>query len=137
MRSRTSTRWSLSPWTMNQMRRPVETGRHRRAITSVVCLMCVEIATATGAYAGPLLAQNWRDLGPKERYDALQNYRRHEQLPQERQHDIEQRYERWRSLPPEERDRVRQNYERFRQLPPNERERFERKYEKWKQRAVP
>ena len=93
----------------------------------------VTLVAAGRVSAAPLLAQNWRDLSPKERYDALQNYRRHEQLPEDRQRDIEQGYERWRNLPPDERDRVRQNYQRFQQLPPQERERFERKYEKWKQ----
>jgi hypothetical protein len=109
----------------------------RGAITYVLCLICTGVATASGALAFPLLAQNWPDLSPKERYDALQNYRQHQQLPAERQQDIERRYERWRNLPPDERARVRQNYERFRQLPPKERERFERKYEKWKHRAAP
>ena len=83
----------------------------------------------------PLLAQNWRDLSPKERYDALQNYRQHERLPEDRQRDIEKRYERWQGMSPDERDRVRQNYERFRQLPPGERERFQRKYDKWRRQG--
>ena len=109
----------------------------RGVITYALCLVCAATLTASRAFGFPLLAQNWRDLSPKERYDAMQNYRQHEQLPEERQRDIEQRYEQWRSLPPDERDRVRQNYERFKQMPPQERERFERKYEKWKHHAEP
>lgn len=89
------------------------------------------------ASAQPLLARDWHELSPRERYDTMQNFWRHERLPQERQRDIEQRYERWRSMPPDERNRVRQNYERFRQLPPKERERFQRKYEKWKHQGEP
>ena len=108
-----------------------------RAITYVLGLVCAATAAAHMALGLPLLAQNWRDFSPKERYDALQNYRRHEQLPAERQRDIEQHYEQWRSLPPDERDRVKQNYERFKQLPPQERERFERKYEKWRRHTEP
>jgi hypothetical protein len=87
--------------------------------------------------AYPLLAENWHDLSPKQRYDALQNYWQHEQLPQDRQRDIEQRYERWRSMPPDQRARIRQNYERYRQLPPRERERFQQKYEKWRHQGGP
>jgi hypothetical protein len=81
------------------------------------------------------LAQRWRDLSPKQRYESLQNYWQHEQLPQEHQREIEQRYERWRNMSPDERARVRQNYERFKQLPPQERERFQRRYDKWRQQG--
>jgi hypothetical protein len=81
------------------------------------------------------LAESWRDLSPKERYQSLQNYWQHEQLPQERQREIEQRYQRWRSMSPDERARVRQNYERFKKLPPQERERFQRKYDKWRRQS--
>ena len=87
--------------------------------------------------AWPLFAQNWRDLGPRERYDAMQNYWNHQRLPEDRKRDIENRYEHWQQLPPDERARIRQNFERFRQLPPQERERFQRKYDKWKQQAGP
>ena len=80
-------------------------------------------------------AEGWRDLSPKQRYQSLQNYWHHQQLPQERQREIEQRYERWRSMSPDERTHVRQNYERFRKLPPQERERFQRKYDKWRQQG--
>ncbi len=111
--------------------------RAGRAITPTLTLLCVLWASTGAACAAPLPADDWRDLGPKQRYDALQNYWSHEQLPQERQRDIERRYERWRGMPQEERDRVRQNYERFQQLPPKERERFQKKYEKWRQQGEP
>jgi len=81
------------------------------------------------------LAERWHDLSPKQRYESLQNYWRHEQLPREHQREIEQRYERWRSMSPDERARIRQNYERFKQLPPQERERFQRRYDKWRQQG--
>jgi hypothetical protein len=83
------------------------------------------------------LVQSWHDLSPTERYDAMQNYQRHEQLPQDRKQEIEERYQRWRSMPPDERDRIRQNYQRLQQLPPQQRDQFERKYEKWKRQAAP
>jgi len=91
------------------------------------------VLVVTLAVAGPLRAQNWKDFSPKERYDALQNYQRHQQLPEERQKDVEQGYERWRKMPPDERARVRKNYDRLQRLPPKEREQFDRKYEKWRQ----
>ena len=109
----------------------------RHVITYALGLVCAGSLTAGAASGFPLLAQNWRDLSPKERYDALQNYRHHEQLPADRQRDIEKRYEQWRNMPPDERNRVRQNYERFKQMPPQERERFERKYQKWRQTQPP
>jgi hypothetical protein len=90
----------------------------------------VRIASAQTRPAG-----GWRDLSPKERYQSLQNYWHHQQLPQQRQREIEQRYERWRSMSPDERARIRQNYERFKKLPPQERERFQRKYDKWRQQS--
>jgi len=93
--------------------------------------------TAHPAFAFPVFAQNWRDLSPRERYDALQNYWRHQQLPDDRKRDMENRYERWQKMPPDERARIRQNFERFRQLPPQERERFQRKYDKWKRESEP
>jgi hypothetical protein len=117
--------------------RLAEAGMSRRVIPYVLCLVCVGTVPAGIAVGLPLLAQNWHDFSPKERYDALRNYRRHQQLPAERQRDIEKGYERWRRLPPDERARVRQNYERFKQMPPRERERFERKYEKWRRHAEP
>ena len=115
---------------------------HRGLRWSAPYVLCcavagVAIGAAHATSAPPLLAQNWRDLSPKERYDALQNFRRYEQLPADRQRDMDQRYERWRQLPPEERARLRRNYERYRQMPPQEREQFDRKYEKWKRQREP
>lgn len=107
----------------------------KRVAEHALALAGAFLAAASVVSARPLFAQNWHDLSPKERYNALQNFRRHEQLPEDRQHEVEKRYERWRDMSPDERARVRQNYERFRQLPPQERERFQRKYEKWKQQG--
>jgi|SRR5579862_401728 len=109
----------------------------RQVVIYRLGVLCVGLFVARAACGFPLLAQNWRDLGPKERYDAMQNYRRHEQLPADRQRDIENRYQQWRNMSPDERNRVRQNYERFKQLPPQERERFERKYQKWRRETPP
>lgn len=107
--------------------------------TRVTLCSVAMLALIAGGRA-PLLAQaqSWKELSPTERYDALQNYQHHQQLPADRQEDVERRYERWRNMPPDERARVRRNYDRLQHLPPKEREQFERKYEKWrKQRAVP
>jgi hypothetical protein len=107
-----------------------------------VRVVAIVLLLAGSFIAGPRIAraqtpppQRWRDLSPKERYQSLQNYWHHQQLPQERQHEIEQRYQRWRSMSPDERARVRHNYERFKKLPPQERERFQRKYDKWRRRG--
>ena len=108
-----------------------------RVAAGARCLLLAGLATTSVVAGRPLGAQNWRDLSPAERYEALQNYHRHERLSEDRQRDVERRYERWRNMPDDERERVRQNFERFRQLPPQERERFERKYEKWKRRVAP
>jgi len=98
-------------------------------LTAVAFFTMIATLLASAHGAG---AQSWRDFSPKERYDALQNYWRHEQLPQDRQQDVEKGYERWRDMSPEERARIRQNYERLQHLPPQERERFQRRYKKWK-----
>ena len=108
-----------------------------RVRAAVAVALGSALLVAPVAASNLLLAQNWRELGPKERYDTMQNYWQHQQLPQDRQQDIEQRYERWRTLPPDERQRIRQNYERFQHLTPAERERFERKYQKWRQGEAP
>ena len=73
-----------------------------------------------------LLAQNWRELSPGERYETLKNYQQHERLPEDGRRDVEKRYERWQQMSPDERDHIRQNYERFQQLPPQERARIQR-----------
>lgn len=104
----------------------------RRSATFAAAVVWSFLSSTSVALAQARFAQSWQDLGPRERYDALQNYRRHEQLPQERQQDVEKHYQRWHDMSPDERARVRQNYERLQQLPPQERERFQRKYKKWK-----
>jgi len=106
-----------------------------RAARRTTSLWLIALASTAAAY--PLLAQNWRDLGPKERYDAMQNYWQHQRLPQERQRDVERRYQRWQGLSPEQRARIRQNYERYQRLPPQDRERFQRKFEKWQKQSQP
>lgn len=77
------------------------------------------------------LAQNWQDYSPSERYEALRNYRRHQELPRDKQRDVEQQYQRWQNLPEGERDKIRKNYERYREMPQGERDQFERKYRTW------
>lgn len=107
----------------------------RRSLLIAAVLAAGLVGAMSGAGASILLAENWRDLSPGQRYKALQNYQRHEQLPQDNQQDIERRYQRWQRMSPDERDRIRQNYERLQQLPPSDRERFQRKYEKWRQQG--
>ncbi|MFI5399318.1 MAG: DUF3106 domain-containing protein [Candidatus Binatia bacterium] len=104
-----------------------------RGATTALLMIGALCALASAASARVLVAERWHDLSPKQRYQTLQNYWRHQQLPADRQREIEQRYERWRGMSPDERARIQQNYERFRQLPPQERERFQRKYDKWRQ----
>jgi hypothetical protein len=110
-----------------------------RGSITLICLLVVAICLVCPCRvrAFPPLAQNWRDLSPAERYDALQNYRQHQRLPEDSQRDIEKRYQRWQQMSPDERERIRQNYERMQQLPPQERERLQRKYEKWRQQTAP
>ena len=90
-----------------------------------------------GGFVSPALArgpqrfaqQRWQDYSPRQRYDALQNYKRHEHLPEKRREDIERNYQRWRSLPEQERNRIRRNYHRFQEMPPAERQRLERRHQ--------
>jgi predicted Fe-S protein YdhL (DUF1289 family) len=119
-------------------RRPIEDDPVTHwAIRSAPIIVAVLLVGVEASAAGPVVAQNWQEMTPKERSEALQNYQQHEQLPEERRREVERGYERWQGMSPDERNHIRQNYERFRQLPPNERERFQRKYEKWKQREAP
>jgi hypothetical protein len=118
---------------MSRERKTVE----RSLVRGVALAFAIGTLLALTAAASPALAQKWQQLGPKQRYNALQNYYRHEQLPQERRRDIEKHYERWQGMSADERNRIRQNYERFRQLPPKERERMQRKYEKWRREGGP
>lgn len=98
----------------------------------ILLSLCVLVRPAA---AHMVLADQWRDLSPEQRYRTLQNYWQHQQLPADRQHEIEQRYERWRGMSPEERSRIQQNYQRFQQLRPQEREQFQRKYDRWRQKG--
>jgi len=110
--------------------------RIRRAVS--LGLVWMALAGITGvAFGQPQLAQNWRDLSPRERRDALRNYRQHDSLPPQRQHDMEDRYERWRRLSPEEQSRIRRNYDRLQQLDPAERQRLQKRYDNWKRRTQP
>ncbi len=102
---------------------------------SLITLLCCLALQPVQAQSR--LAQNWQDLSPRERFDAMRNYRQHRQLPEERQQDMEQRYERWRQMSPDEQLRIRRNYDRLRQLGPQERDQFERRYQRWKQRTGP
>jgi hypothetical protein len=105
------------------------------ALTVLAVATC--FAGLTGAAAFPLLAQNWRELSPEERYETLQNYQQHERLPEDSRRAIEKRYQRWQQMSPDERARIRQNYQRLQQLPPQERDRIQRKYEKWRAQEAP
>lgn len=107
----------------------------RRPSAAVVVATGLLLAGMAVLGAGPARAQEWHELTPKERYDALQNYWRYQRLPEDRQRDVDKGYERWRNMPPNERQRVRRNYERLRQLRPQDRERFERKYQKWREQG--
>jgi hypothetical protein len=110
--------------------------RGSHALQTLLALAtCVTLAHQVAAF--PLLAQNWRELSPGERYDTLRNYQQHERLPENSQRDIEKRYERWQQLSPDARARGRQNYERLQQMPPQERDRLQRKYEKWRKQEPP
>ena len=101
----------------------------------LVLTACLACPNRLAAF--PLLAQNWRELSPGERYDTLKNYQQHESLPEDSQRAVEKRYERWQQMSPDERNRIRQNYERLQQLPPQERARIQQKYEKWRRQAEP
>jgi len=102
--------------------------RRRLAIaTLLVCSGLLSFAPSRGASTF-LLAQNWQDYSPRERYEALRNYRRHEQLPEDRQREVEKQYERWQGMPEQERAKIRENYERYQNLSPREQERLERRY---------
>jgi len=106
----------------------------RPLVVLVVATCC---AGPCRAAAFPLLAQNWRELSPGERYETLQNYQQHERLPEDSRRAIEKRYERWQQMSPDERERIRQNYQRLQHLSPQERDRIQRKYEKWRAQEVP
>jgi hypothetical protein len=85
------------------------------------------IATPASARVS-VIAEGWHEYSPRERYEALRNYRQHEALPNERRENIERNYERWRNMPEPEREHMRQNYERYRQLPPEQRNRLRERY---------
>ena len=97
-------------------------------------LFAVQFAVPCAAWADhlPLLAQNWQRLSPSERYEALENYKRHRAAPEEKRRKVERQYERWQEMPESERDRIRKNYESYRKMQPSERRQFHRKYKTWK-----
>lgn len=79
-----------------------------------------------------LIGQDWYELSPQERSRALDNYRRFQKLPQERQRTLEERYNQWQQLPTEEQDRIRQNYRRYRDMNSDQKEDFSRRYRHWR-----
>jgi len=89
-------------------------------------------------FRGVAGAQEWRDMSPKQRYDAMQNYWDYEKRPEPERQQMEEQYQQFQALPPADQERVRKNYERWQNLPDADRRRFERKYEKWRrQEAAP
>src|SRR5207249_1743653 len=69
----------------------------------IVAVLMLSGALLSGLPKSPgfsgALAQNWQELSPRQKYDALRNYRQYEQLPEGHQRDIEQRYQRWQAMP--------------------------------------
>jgi hypothetical protein len=96
--------------------------------------VAVLVVTLAGEILCPSFSfgQNWQDYSPSERYEALRNFRRHQELPRDAQRDVEQKYQRWQNLPEGDRDKIRRNYDRYRDMPPGERDQFERKYRTWR-----
>lgn len=80
------------------------------------------------------IKRDWRDLPPRERSRALENYQRFQKLKPERQRDYQERYHRWLDLPDNERDRLHQNYRRYRGMTLDEKEEFDRKSRRWRDR---
>lgn len=81
-----------------------------------------------------LIGQDWYQLSPQEKSRALDNYRRFQKLPPERQHDLEERYNQWQRLPNEEQERIRRNYRRYRDMNSDQKEDFSRRYKHWRSR---
>jgi hypothetical protein len=80
-------------------------------------------------WRAPAEAQ-WKKYGPGERYQALQNYERHRELPKQQRKEIERQYQRFQQMPDEERERIRKNYQRFQQMPPAQRSEIEKRSRK-------
>jgi hypothetical protein len=113
----------------------IGTARLVRALALASVLLAADAMGGAGAaVAGPRLAQGWGELSPREREDAVRNYRRFQQLSPDQRRDAERNYERWRALPPGEKDRIRGNYRRYREMSPEQRREFQRNYERWRGR---
>lgn len=78
------------------------------------------------------IKRDWDDIPPRERSRALENYRRFQKLPPDRQRDIQERYHQWQQLPSQEQDRIRENYRRYRGMNSDEKEEFLNKYRRWR-----
>jgi hypothetical protein len=107
-----------------------------------VARLLLVIATFVGLASPPAaradwaerLARRWEELSPRERDEAVQNYRHYQRLSPEGRRTLEENYQRWQQLPSPEKDRLRDNYRRYRQLSPDERREYDRRYERWKHR---
>ena len=78
--------------------------------------------------------QSWYELSPREKSQALKNYKRFQKLPPQKKRELEERYNRWQRLPSEEQERLRRNYRRYRGMDSDEKEDFSRKYKRWRSR---
>ena len=74
---------------------------------------------------GSTAVAQWKEYGPGKRYQALQNYERHRELPKQQRKEIERQYQRFQQMPDAERERIRKNYQRFQQMPPRQRSEIE------------
>jgi hypothetical protein len=76
---------------------------------------------------GPAVQAQWKEYGPGQRYQALQNYERHREMPKQQRKEIERQYQRFQQMPDAERERIRKNYQRFQQMPPGQRSEIEKR----------
>lgn len=110
-----------------------------RGVRAVAFLFLLALACLPGRAVADSFAlhfrtveQSWDDLSPTERERALKNFRRFQQLPEDRKRDLQDAYDRWQQLPSSERGRLQQNYERYRGMNSDEKEEFRLKYKHWR-----
>ena len=103
------------------------------ALPLILTLVCWpgRAAADDAAFQLSPVDQGWEEMSPTERQRALRNFRRFEQLPEDRKQDLQKAYDTWQQLPTAERERLRHNYRRYREMNSYEKEEFRLKYRHW------
>jgi hypothetical protein len=92
-----------------------------RLVIAMMLLMATAVPSGAQRYV-----RDWNQLSPQEQQRAWDNYRRYQQMPQQRRDTIDNRFQRF------QQQRLRQNYDMYHNQNPAQRQQFNEQYRRWR-----